>query len=180
LRSSTRACSWLLDGLLFLHSKNVLHGAVQAANILVGEDTRAKLCGFGLCWPKTDMRGTLTAQLSAVERDLMWCAPECIDDPGHYSERSEVFSAAMTVELVTFRLPFGESCGREDIKRRCARRRRCFNGSHHCRIASGLTSDMIEPTDEFAPPLLDAILKCWAVHPRQRPSLAVAHSAQNK
>lgn len=64
-------------GMLFLHTKGILHRNLKSANVLMFPNSRLKLCDFGLSKIKTDIvaRSTHSAVWTTE-----WMSPEEMDD----------------------------------------------------------------------------------------------------
>jgi serine/threonine protein kinase len=94
----------ILEGLHYLHSSDVVHCDLKAANILTTKNGNVKLSDFGV-----------SLNLRAMEREIKdvagtpnWMAPEVIELKGA-SPKSDIWSLACTVvELLTGRPPYAE------------------------------------------------------------------------
>jgi serine/threonine protein kinase len=94
----------ILEGLHYLHSSDVVHCNLKAANILTTKNGNVKLSDFGV-----------SLNLRAMEREIKdvagtpnWMAPEVIELKGA-SPKSDIWSLACTVvELLTGRPPYAE------------------------------------------------------------------------
>ncbi|CDH53585.1 protein kinase [Lichtheimia corymbifera JMRC:FSU:9682] len=87
----------VLEGLIYLHSKNYMHRDVKCENILLGRDGQVKLADFGLATPLTK---TNSARLGTAK----WMAPEVIaEEP--YTENVDVWSLAITMIEMMDRVP---------------------------------------------------------------------------
>ena len=96
------------EGLSFLHSCDIVHGALGGVrdcskswlatilipiqpNILVDTAGRARITGFGLA---------AVTRIPDPGYGTQWIAPEILDNPGAYSKEGDVFSFAMvTIEV---------------------------------------------------------------------------------
>ncbi|TFK83688.1 Pkinase-domain-containing protein [Polyporus arcularius HHB13444] len=94
----------ILEGLHYLHSNDVVHCDLKAANILTTKNGNVKLSDFGV-----------SLNLRAMEREIKdvagtpnWMAPEVIELKGA-STKSDIWSLACTViELLTGRPPYAD------------------------------------------------------------------------
>ncbi|CAK5267814.1 unnamed protein product [Mycena citricolor] len=94
----------ILEGLHYLHSSDVVHCDLKAANILTTKNGNVKLSDFGV-----------SLNLRAMEREIKdvagtpnWMAPEVIELKGA-SPKSDIWSLGCTVvELLTGRPPYAE------------------------------------------------------------------------
>ncbi|KAJ7133061.1 kinase-like domain-containing protein [Mycena epipterygia] len=66
----------IAQGLEYLHSRNIVHGDLRGANILINEDWSACLADFGL---SNFMNPTSSMRTSNRAGSLYWMAPELID-----------------------------------------------------------------------------------------------------
>ncbi|KAJ7730201.1 kinase-like domain-containing protein, partial [Mycena metata] len=101
----------IAQGLQYLHSRNIVHGDLRGANILISEAWTACLAGFGL-----SALADTTSTLHSTKRSgsLYWMAPELID-PGRFGSEflrtlaSDVYAfGCVCMELYTGRPPFSE------------------------------------------------------------------------
>ena len=94
----------ILEGLHYLHTNDVVHCDLKAANILTTKTGNVKLSDFGV-----------SLNLRAMEREMKdvagtpnWMAPEVIELKGP-SPKSDIWSLACTViELLTGRPPYAD------------------------------------------------------------------------
>ncbi|KAG6868950.1 hypothetical protein C0993_007164 [Termitomyces sp. T159_Od127] len=94
----------ILEGLHYLHTNDVVHCDLKAANILTTKNGNIKLSDFGV-----------SLNLRAMEREIKdvagtpnWMAPEVIELKGP-SPKSDIWSLACTViELLTGRPPYAD------------------------------------------------------------------------
>ena len=95
--------SSVTEGLLFLHGKGIVHGAVKASNVLLGPDMCAKLTDYGC----VGIPGPTVYDTNHVGV-VPWTAPELLGNPeSRPSHSSDVWSlGCLAVELLTGRPPF--------------------------------------------------------------------------
>ncbi|KAF7329029.1 RBR-type E3 ubiquitin transferase [Mycena venus] len=98
----------IAQGLQYLHSRNIVHGDLRGANILINDDGSACLADFGLS------RFSDATSLMSTNRggSLYWMAPELID-PGRFGYQftrtpaTDVYAfGCVCLELYTGRPPF--------------------------------------------------------------------------
>ncbi|KAJ7483244.1 kinase-like domain-containing protein [Mycena latifolia] len=138
----------ILEGLHYLHSSNVVHCNLKAANILTTKNGNVKLSDFGV-----------SLNLCAMEREIKdvagtpnWMAPEVIELKGA-SPKSDIWSLACTViELLTGRPPYADIANSMSVMFR-------------------IVEDDMPPLPEGCSPLLeDFLTQCFNKDPRKRPS----------
>jgi serine/threonine protein kinase len=94
----------ILEGLDYLHSSDVIHRDIKAANILTTKSGNVKLSDFGL---SLNMRA-LEREIKDVAGTPNWMAPEVIRSQS-VSPKSDIWSVACTViELLTGRPPYAQ------------------------------------------------------------------------
>ncbi|KAJ7483232.1 kinase-like domain-containing protein [Mycena latifolia] len=139
----------ILEGLHYLHSSNVVHCNLKAANILTTKNGNVKLSDFGV-----------SLNLCAMEREIKdvagtpnWMAPEVIELKGA-SPKSDIWSLACTViELLTGRPPYADIANSMSVMFR-------------------IVEDDMPPLPEGCSPLLeDFLTQCFNKDPRKRPSV---------
>ncbi|KAJ7216754.1 kinase-like domain-containing protein [Mycena rebaudengoi] len=99
------------QGLEYLHSRNIVHGDLRGANILITQDWSACLTDFGLTSFTDTTAATTTSHRAGTIR---WMAPELID-PDRFGLKfrrttaSDVYAfACVCLELYTGRPPFAD------------------------------------------------------------------------
>ncbi|KAJ7180664.1 Pkinase-domain-containing protein [Mycena filopes] len=138
----------ILEGLHYLHSSDVVHCDLKAANILTTKNGNVKLSDFGV-----------SLNLRAMEREIKdvagtpnWMAPEVIELKGA-SPKSDIWSLACTVvELLTGRPPYAEIANSMSVMFR-------------------IVEDDRPPLPDGCSPLLeDFLTQCFDKDPTKRPS----------
>jgi serine/threonine protein kinase len=96
-------CRECAQGLIYLHSKNIIHSDIKSANILLTNDCRVKLADFGV---STQLRkGAMKVEQTDFVGSPLWMAPEVIMLQG-YTFKADIWSLGITViELVESRPP---------------------------------------------------------------------------
>ncbi|KAJ7145858.1 kinase-like domain-containing protein [Mycena epipterygia] len=103
--------SEIVQGLQYLHSRNIVHGDLRGANILITAEWNACLADFGL----TSLSDATTAtHTSHRAGSIRWMAPELIDPErfGHRFARTpatDIYAfGCVCLELYTGRPPFAD------------------------------------------------------------------------
>lgn len=138
----------ILEGLHYLHTSDVVHCDLKAANILTTKNGNVKLSDFGV-----------SLNLRAMEREIKdvagtpnWMAPEVIELKGA-STKSDIWSLGCTViELLTGRPPYSEITNSMSVMFR-------------------IVEDDMPPLPEGCSELLqDFLEQCFHKNPARRPS----------
>lgn len=96
-------CACMIKGLVYLHSYNVTHRDVKAANLLLSENG-AKLADFGISVQLRHANDTMKNFAGSP----YWCAPEVITD-NSYNNKVDLWSAGIVaIELAEKRPPYWE------------------------------------------------------------------------
>ncbi|KAG0449755.1 hypothetical protein HPP92_027202 [Vanilla planifolia] len=92
----------ILNGLNYLHERNVVHRDIKCANILVHANGSVKLADFGLAKEITDLN-----LLKSCKGSVYWMAPEVIHPKKTYGCPADIWSLGCTVlEMLTRQIPF--------------------------------------------------------------------------
>ncbi|KAF7372100.1 Cell division control protein [Mycena venus] len=138
----------ILEGLHYLHSIDVVHCDLKAANILTTKNGNVKLSDFGVSLNLRAMEG----EMKNVAGTPNWMAPEVIELKGA-STKSDIWSLACTVvELLTGRPPYAEI-------------------TNSMSVMFHIVEDDMPPLPENCSPLLeDFFRQCFDKDPMRRPS----------
>ncbi|RMZ92566.1 hypothetical protein DV736_g138, partial [Chaetothyriales sp. CBS 134916] len=104
IRNFTRQ---ILDGLSYLHSRNIIHRDIKGANILVDNRGMVKISDFGVS-KKTSFNGMNAAPgtRTSLQGSVFWMAPEVVRQTGQ-SIKSDIWSVGcLIVEMFTGSRPF--------------------------------------------------------------------------
>ncbi|KAF9462232.1 kinase-like domain-containing protein [Collybia nuda] len=144
------------EGLLYLHSNDVVHGDLTGKNILVGDRVRVYICDFGLSSISGgDPDNTACQTTSTITFNLRWTAPEIMISNVRPTESTDVYSlASVMLQVFTGLIPYH---GKTD-------------GWVFVYIYSG-KSHPPRPADAglIPPRLWDLMLQCWAKTSEDRP-----------
>lgn len=145
----------ILDGLAYLHSKNIIHRDLKADNILVEKSGICKISDFGISKRTDDDQGAFTAMQGTV----FWMAPEVIGSQKGkgYNSKVDIWSVGCVVlEMWAGRRPWPD----EDFFTVM------YKVSHH-KESPPIPSDVI--LSDLARDFKD---RCFAVDPELRANAA--------
>jgi len=97
----------ILEGLSYLHSRNIIHRDIKGANILVDNRGAVKISDFGVS-KKTNFNGMNAAPgtRTSLQGSVFWMAPEVVRQSGQ-SIKSDIWSVGcLVVEMFTGSRPF--------------------------------------------------------------------------
>jgi mitogen-activated protein kinase kinase kinase len=97
----------ILEGLSYLHSRNIIHRDIKGANILVDNRGSVKISDFGVS-KKTNFGGMNDAPgtRTSLQGSVFWMAPEVVRQSGQ-SLKSDIWSVGcLIVEMFTGSRPF--------------------------------------------------------------------------
>ena len=102
-----RIIGGVLSGLEEAHSLGIVHRGITADHVMVTREGEAKLGGFGLAKPATDMNLT---QAGAVLGDARYISPEQVMGAGALDGRADLYSVGVLLfQALTGRVPFDGS-----------------------------------------------------------------------
>ncbi|KAG0547988.1 hypothetical protein BDA96_01G128100 [Sorghum bicolor] len=94
----------ILNGLVYLHERNVVHRDIKCANILVHANGSVKLADFGLA---KEFQMSKINMLRSCKGSVYWMAPEVINPKKMYGPSADIWSLGCTVlEMLTRQIPF--------------------------------------------------------------------------
>ncbi|XP_040265300.1 mixed lineage kinase domain-like protein [Bufo bufo] len=130
--------------------KAILHGSLSSAKFLVDGTYCVKLCGFELSKTESSLRRPSNAERRKKSSELVYIAPETLQDINAYDKRSEIYSLGMVIyEIASGKLPYQDQPDAED---------QAVNG---------------ELLDSCPPVLRDLITRCLQRNPGDRPTAGV-------
>ena len=148
----------ILNGLNYLHTQNVIHGDIKAANILTDSNATIKLSDFGASKIVDGIPADLEVSYSGRFFDnnrgsLYWMAPEILcGEP--YGRRSDIWALGCTIiEIATGKHPWesDEVTDLDNLKQRM------------------LDEQLPSIPPELSPIARDFVLSCLKHHKSQRP-----------
>ncbi|KAF9442292.1 kinase-like protein [Macrolepiota fuliginosa MF-IS2] len=147
-------------GLQYLHQKDIVHGDLKGANILVTGAGRACLSDFGLSSVQADRTFSYGIATTAVfGRTTRWASPELLEEDAGPTKMSDIWAVGCVFyEILTGLVPFHECRTDLQILRKMSR--------------GGLPADLDSAVDldEFDRPMKDLIHLCWTEDPDGRPT----------
>ncbi|AQL07879.1 putative MAP kinase superfamily protein [Zea mays] len=92
----------ILNGLIYLHERNIVHRDIKCANILVHANGSVKLADFGLAKEITKFN-----ELKSCKGTVYWMAPEVVNPQQTYGPAADIWSLGCTVlEMLTRQIPY--------------------------------------------------------------------------
>ncbi|KRX07431.1 Protein kinase-like domain [Pseudocohnilembus persalinus] len=99
----------ILQGLAYLHNKNIIHRDIKGANILVDNEGTVKLSDFGCAKQLEITLNSLSAKEdlnNTLKGSVPWMAPEVVKQT-NYSFQADIWSFGCTIlEMATGKLPW--------------------------------------------------------------------------
>ncbi|KAG9126271.1 hypothetical protein FRC07_004159 [Ceratobasidium sp. 392] len=153
-----RLCAQVVEVVVWLHSKELVHGDLKGENILMTKDDIPKLTDFGLTIMHQEVLRFSRETTYRGGGTLRWMAPELFEDNPTRSYKTDVYALGMTMlEVLTGDVPFQEI-------------------TNELQISSVVTRDKITPK---RPECLiaktpqheaywSAMRRCWVHNPKQR------------
>ncbi|KAJ4840664.1 hypothetical protein Tsubulata_022573 [Turnera subulata] len=137
----------ILNGLKYLHDRNVVHRDIKCANILVDATGSVKLADFGLA------KATKLNDVKSSKGSPFWMAPEVVNLKNHgYGLAADIWSLGCTVlEMLTGQPPYSHLEGMQAL----------------FRIGKGEAPPV---PDSLSTDARDFVLKCLQVNPSNRPT----------
>ncbi|CAA7267978.1 unnamed protein product [Cyclocybe aegerita] len=100
------------QGLEYLHLRNIIHGNMKCANILVSAKGEARICDFGMSKVIEEVTEKSASAALTEGGSARWLAPELIEGKSP-SKAADTYSFAMALlELLTGKYPFAD-CKRD-------------------------------------------------------------------
>ncbi|KAI0216105.1 mitogen-activated protein kinase kinase kinase, partial [Massospora cicadina] len=97
-----------LRGLAYLHSCNILHRDIKAANVLINHEGVCKISDFGISKRNDYTRAYRYNSRMSFKGSVFWMAPEVVIDHG-YSAKVDIWSlGCLLIEMLTGQRPWKE------------------------------------------------------------------------
>ncbi|CAN6177794.1 unnamed protein product [Urochloa humidicola] len=91
-----------LNGLTYLHERNIVHRDIKCANILVHANGSVKLADFGLAKEITKFNAA-----KSCKGTVYWMAPEVVNPKKTYGPAADIWSLGCTIlEMLTRQIPY--------------------------------------------------------------------------
>ncbi|CAN0504915.1 unnamed protein product, partial [Ectocarpus sp. 12 AP-2014] len=164
---SRRIIRDICTGMVFLHSKNTVHGDLKSANVLLDGDGKAKIADFGTSrWTQTTTSNGLatytTKSSQTTHMSIAWSAPEVLDS-GRSSYMSDVYSFGIVVwEVLSRELPWA-------------------NKARPSEILTAVVLRGARPSFHVDAPadIVDIAKACWAGQPEKRTTFSAILEGMN-
>ncbi|KAH6918894.1 hypothetical protein BKA70DRAFT_1089732 [Coprinopsis sp. MPI-PUGE-AT-0042] len=149
--------SEIVAGLEYLHSQNIVHGDLRAANVLISESGVARLSDFGL----SKFLGDCGQGTTVPNVNPRWFAPELVKGTGSFSKQSDIWSLSMTfLEILSGIQPFSEVTMDVTVLKLIIDGQAPKRPKGRDHVENGLDDDM-----------WDLIKSCWKKKPESRPTI---------
>ncbi|KAF8601997.1 kinase-like protein [Ceratobasidium sp. AG-I] len=148
----------ICEGLVYLHTVNIVHGDLKGLNVLISSDGAPMLTDFGNAVFR-DSALQFTATTIKNSLSPRWAAPELMED-GTYSFAADVYALGMTIlETVTGMVPYSEKSDHGVYLAVAVKR------------LPPLRPERVIPSDSGDGNTLWSLLtNCWAYDPENRPT----------
>lgn len=139
----------VLVGLSFIHREGIIHRDIKAANILVTNEGKVRLCDFGVAAQVTSNK----LKRSTIVGTPYWMAPEVITEGALYNTKADIWSLGITMyEIATGNPPYSDQEAFRAIMLIPRQKPARLEGS------------------TYSPALKEFVAHCLDEHPDERPS----------
>ncbi|KAJ7709866.1 hypothetical protein B0H17DRAFT_915161 [Mycena rosella] len=96
----------ILEGLNYLHERDIIHRDIKGANILVDNKGGIKISDFGISKKVEDNLGGNRMHRPSLQGSVFWMAPEVVKQSGH-TRKADIWSVGcLVVEMLTGEHPW--------------------------------------------------------------------------
>ncbi|KAF9257057.1 kinase-like protein, partial [Marasmius fiardii PR-910] len=109
IHNRLRVISEIAAGIMYLHSRNIIHGDIKGTNVLVDEQGQCYLADFGLATAAMTSTLLSTTTAGGGKGTIRWMAPELFtfDGTEFGDDLTDIYAYACTVyEIVAEQIPF--------------------------------------------------------------------------
>ncbi|KAJ8522893.1 hypothetical protein ONZ45_g600 [Pleurotus djamor] len=145
------------SGLQYLHQRNIIHGDLTGANVLISDDGRACLGDFGMSKIIAEFQGS-SHMTTSIHTNLRWSAPEAcgIDSDPSVTFFTDVYSfGSVMLQVLSGRIPYHYLKYEPQVLR-------CL--VNHIRPQ--------RPAENVTDIYWGFIQRCWVDNPRARPGVS--------
>ncbi|CAE6408933.1 unnamed protein product [Rhizoctonia solani] len=143
-------------GLVYLHSKNIIHGDLKGANVLISRNGTPMLTDFGNA-SLLDATLLFTATRTGLGFSLRWAPPEILEEANPHTTASDVYSLGM--EAHTSEIPFSNRPDQSLLVYIVIRK-----------MLPDRPEKAIPTRSQYGDHLWATLRKCWSYNPKNRPS----------
>lgn len=144
----------ILNGVKYLHSKNITHRDLKTKNILLSSDCRIKIADFGVAKEVTSNRATNTVYVGTMH----YIAPEMTDGKGNYNSKIDIWA-------------IGCDCYEMGTSKYA------FDGRNVTELKNAVGKNMLPNINSlrFCETMREMIIQMLALDPTKRPDAATLH-----
>lgn len=146
----------LFVALQFIHSHNVIHRDIKAANILISKEGNVRLCDFGVAAKLTNT----ILKRTTMAGTPYWMAPEVITEGATYNYKADIWSAGITIyEMATGNPPYSDKDAMRAMQLLTQQEPPRLEGRQYSTLLKDVISLCLEENPKVRPSA-DDVLKC--------------------
>lgn len=166
--SPFKALKWMSEcakGLVYLHSKEIIHRDIKSGNLLIDEGGSIKLGDFGLS--KLHTGGASTGGTASLVGTYQFMAPELLDGHPRYTTAVDVYSFGVVCwECLTRKEPFHGLSPMQIVAALLRGERPTATASQ-----SSSSSTAANPPPDLPKEYVEIMRACWRGEPSARPAV---------